>query len=168
MNPAALESYLDNFYWYQLRAVARELNLSQKGNRKTLIARIAELHADPCCSTKVVRAARAVEQEAAGKGKKRRRVTKDDRAVRNLCQQFESAAVSDAAAQLEATDLSGTEDESTPPARAAVAPAMAPASLVGGTPGQPAGSLTSPRLMYVPRHLCPWQPSPASTAVAAC
>lgn len=171
MNPMNLQSELENFYWYQLRLTARKLGLVQKGNREGLIARIMAHHNDPVCSLEVVRAVGQVERAAIKAGKKRRRVSREQKEVRNLCEQFEeeasdsaavsAAAVSAAAQQLGAADLSDTDESATPakavPRRAA--PAVAQISLVTGQPLAEGIPLDSPDLICVPTYLRGWRPT---------
>lgn len=178
MNAAALDSLLGNFYWFQLRSLARELGLSQKGKRQTIISRIMQMHADPCCSLQVSRAAAEADAKAAKHGKKRRRRAKESKAVRNLRGQFEAVAVSEAvqlddvavseaAAQLDAAYLSdetldvadyfsdgGLMSPERPVVHPRAAPAVAQVRLLTSSP------IDSPDLIRVPTHLRGWRPSP--------
>lgn len=194
MNPAALESYLGTFWWKQLRDLARELQLSQKGSRADIIARVLAMHDDPCCSLQVVNAAVEVERQHRRSGSKKRRRGADhkDAVVRALCSEFEAAAkalmadgidaisntteiISETLDAAECSDngsfVAESPDTATsrppPPPRPEFQSPKRQHAVMGGqsvvmgqqvVDGMPAPS--PGELVYVPPHLCPWQPSP--------
>jgi len=190
MNPGALEALLDTMWWKELREVARELHLLQKGSRADLIARLMQLHADPCRSVEVVRAVTACQRRHRDAGIKRRRGGEPKDGVRrDLETAFEAAATEqqqhdddtlvfsdtvdavqptsgevaaagEVSETLDAADYqdSGCNDTATSRPLAEVDANVAMGQQV--VDGMPAVSLFSPHLIYVPRHLCPWQPSP--------
>jgi hypothetical protein len=162
MNPWALESKLRGYHCRQLRAICADLGLTQKGTKAQLVERLVSHHADPCCALEVVLAVDEVAETRARCGKRKRHAVRDAYAVENLHPKFKDIDVS--AGQAPRTEAGNSGSRDSLQAATAAAPATAaPAMATPGTAASAAAAFcSSPLLVHVPAHLCPWQASRCS------